>query len=42
MFNYLGDGHNIGKREIALDWSRRMEQFFDYYLLGGGRPNWIK
>ncbi len=41
MFNYKGDGHNIKKREIAVDWSRRMYGFFDYYLIEGPRPDWM-
>ncbi|MGE4413916.1 MAG: alpha/beta hydrolase family protein, partial [Bacteroidales bacterium] len=41
MFNYKGDGHNIKKREIAEDWTRRMDQFFDYYLLDKEKPNWM-
>jgi len=42
MFNYKGDGHNIKKREIALDWTKRMDEYFDYYLLGAPKPKWIK
>ncbi len=41
MFNYKGDGHNIKKREIALDWTRRMDEYFDYYLLGAPKPVWM-
>ncbi len=41
MFNYKGDGHNIKKREISLDWSRRMDEYFDYYLLGAPKPQWM-
>jgi acetyl esterase/lipase len=41
MFNYKGDGHNIKKREIALDWTKRMDQYFDYYLMGAPRPEWM-
>jgi dipeptidyl aminopeptidase/acylaminoacyl peptidase len=42
MFNYKGDGHNIKKREIAEDWTRRMDQFFDYYLMDKQKPEWMK
>lgn len=35
LVNYKGDGHNIKKREFAIDWSRRMDEFFDYYLKDG-------
>ena len=41
MFNYKGDGHNIKKRDIAVDWSRRMDEYFDYYLMGAKRPVWM-
>jgi dipeptidyl aminopeptidase/acylaminoacyl peptidase len=41
MFNYKGDGHNIKKRDIAVDWSRRMDEYFDYYLMGSKRPVWM-
>ncbi|MHC1780940.1 MAG: alpha/beta hydrolase family protein [Bacteroidales bacterium] len=41
MFNYKGDGHNIKKREIAEDWTRRMDEYFDYYLLGAPKPDWM-
>ncbi len=41
MFNYKGDGHNIKKREIALDWTIRMDQFFDYYLMDSPKPDWM-
>ncbi|MFA5850425.1 MAG: prolyl oligopeptidase family serine peptidase [Bacteroidales bacterium] len=41
MFNYKGDGHNIKKREIAVDWSRRMDEYFDYYLMDKPRPQWM-
>lgn len=42
MFNYKGDGHNIKKREIAEDWTRRMDQYFDYYLMKKQKPEWMK
>ncbi len=42
MFNYKGDGHNIRKREIAVDWTKRMDEYFDYYLLGKKRPDWMR
>ncbi|MFA6770779.1 MAG: prolyl oligopeptidase family serine peptidase, partial [Bacteroidales bacterium] len=41
MFNYKGDGHNIRKREISLDWTRRMDEYFDYYLLDAPKPKWM-
>ncbi len=41
MFNYKGDGHNIKKREIAVDWSRRMDEYFDYYLMDKSKPKWM-
>ncbi len=41
MFNYKGEGHNIKKRDISIDWNRRMSEFFDYYLLDAGKPDWM-
>jgi dipeptidyl aminopeptidase/acylaminoacyl peptidase len=41
MFNYKGDGHNIKKREIAVDWTKRMDEYFDYYLMGAPKPKWM-
>jgi len=41
MFNYKGDGHNIKKREIAEDWTKRMDEYFDYYLMGAPKPKWM-
>lgn len=41
MFNYKGDGHNIKKRGISLDWTKRMDEYFDYYLMGAPKPKWM-
>lgn len=41
MFNYKGDGHNIKKRAISLDWTKRMDEYFDYYLMGAPKPKWM-
>lgn len=41
MFNYKGDGHNIRKRSISLDWTKRMDEYFDYYLMDAPRPKWM-
>jgi len=41
MFNYKGDGHNIKKREIAVDWTKRMDEYFDYFLMGAPKPKWM-
>ena len=41
MFNYKGEGHNIKKRDISVDWNMRMSEFFDFYLLDSRKPDWM-
>ncbi len=42
MFNYKGVGHNIRPWEVKKDWSRRMDEYFDYYLMDKPKPSWMK
>lgn len=42
MLTYNGDGHNLTKRNNSRDLSIRLEQFFDYYLMGKPMPAWMK
>ena len=42
MFNYKGVGHNIRPWEVKMDWSRRMDEYFDYYLMDKQKPSWMK
>jgi dipeptidyl aminopeptidase/acylaminoacyl peptidase len=42
LLNYNGDSHNLVKLPNKRDLSIRMRQFFDYYLLDGPLPLWMK
>lgn len=42
MLNYNGDDHNLLKNPNRMDLSIRMRQFFDYYLLGAKKPQWLE
>ncbi len=41
MLNYNGEAHNLIERKNRQDITRRELEFFDYYLKGKGRPNWL-
>ena len=41
MLNYPGEGHGLGKRENAIDYERRILQWFAYYLKGETPAKWI-
>lgn len=41
MFNYKGQGHKLLKWEHRLDYSRRVMEFYDYYLKDGNKPEWM-
>ena len=42
LLNYRGEGHSVYKREACRDWSKRMEQFFDHYLMDAAAPRWMR
>ena len=42
LLNYNGDEHNLMKKGNRKDLSRRMKQFFDFYLNGGVEPEWME
>ena len=42
MLVYNGQPHNLDLRSDEKDLTRRMEQFFDYYLKGKPEPKWMK
>ena len=42
MFNYNGEPHHIRKRANQKDYTMRLQQFFDHYLKGGPRPEWME
>ncbi|MFD1551600.1 hypothetical protein DNU06_03150 [Putridiphycobacter roseus] len=42
LLNYNGDGHNLMQNANREDLSKRMMQFFDFYLKGEAMPLWMK
>ncbi|MCA9319878.1 MAG: S9 family peptidase, partial [Planctomycetes bacterium] len=41
MFNYVGEDHGLRRRANMLDWSQRMQQYFDHHLKGAPAPEWM-
>lgn len=41
MLNYNGEGHGLGKKENRLDFAKRMQQFFDHYLMDAPATRWL-
>jgi dipeptidyl aminopeptidase/acylaminoacyl peptidase len=41
MFNYNGEPHHLLKRPNQKDYTIRMQQYFDHYLKGAPRPEWM-
>ncbi len=41
LVNYNGQGHGVSGRYPQLDWTIRMQQFFDHYLLDAPPPVWM-
>ncbi len=41
MLNYNDEPHWPVKRQNRIDFNRRMEQFFDHYLMGKDAPEWM-
>jgi dipeptidyl aminopeptidase/acylaminoacyl peptidase len=42
MFTYNGEPHGLHRRADQKDYSIRLQQFFDYYLKGADKPNWME
>lgn len=42
MLNYNNEPHWPVKKQNRIDFNRRMEQFFDYYLKGEKMPLWMR
>jgi dipeptidyl aminopeptidase/acylaminoacyl peptidase len=42
LFNYVGEFHGLRKRANQKDYTVRMQQFFDHYLKGAPRPEWME
>jgi dipeptidyl aminopeptidase/acylaminoacyl peptidase len=41
MFNYNGERHGLRERDNQKHWTVHMDEFFDHYLLGKPRPEWM-
>ena len=41
MLNYNNEGHGIRKKENRLDFAKRMQQYFDHYLMDAPAPMWL-
>lgn len=41
MFNYKGQGHKLLKWDYRMDYSRRVMEFYDYFLKDGEKPEWM-
>ena len=41
LMNYNGEPHWVLKKENRLDFAKRMQQFFDHYLMGEPMPEWM-
>lgn len=42
LLNYKGEGHFLSSRGAMKDWTQRMLQFLDHYLIGQPEPLWMK
>ncbi len=42
MLVYAGENHAVRKNENMLDYTRRINEFFDHYLLGKPAKPWIR
>jgi dienelactone hydrolase len=41
MFSYNGERHGLRSRDNMKHWTVHMDEFFDHYLLGKPRPEWM-
>ena len=41
MFVYNGEKHGLRQRDNQKHWTVHMDEFFDHYLLGKPRPQWM-
>jgi hypothetical protein len=42
LFNYNGQLHNLRRRADQKDFALRMHQFFDHFLKGAPKPEWME
>ena len=41
MLEYIGENHGLAKRSNQRDYTARMKEFFDHYLMGAPAPDWM-
>ncbi|MCD0466972.1 S9 family peptidase [Flavobacterium sp. ENC] len=41
LVNYKKEGHTLEDAANRKDWTNKMQQYFDYYLKGADRPDWM-
>lgn len=42
MLNYNGEKHGLRERENQKHWTVHLDEFFDHYLKGAPRPEWME
>jgi dipeptidyl aminopeptidase/acylaminoacyl peptidase len=42
LFNYNGEPHGLRRRANQKDYCMRLQQFFDHYLKGAPKPEWME
>jgi dipeptidyl aminopeptidase/acylaminoacyl peptidase len=42
MFNYNGEKHGLRERENQKHWTVHQDEFFDHFLKGAPRPDWME
>jgi dipeptidyl aminopeptidase/acylaminoacyl peptidase len=41
MLEYIGENHGLAKRSNQRDYTARMKEYFDHYLMGAPAPDWM-
>jgi dipeptidyl aminopeptidase/acylaminoacyl peptidase len=41
FFNYNGEAHGLRQRDNQKHWTVHMDEFFDHFLLGKPKPDWM-
>jgi len=41
LLNYPGEAHGLRQRKNQLDYTVRLQQFFDHHLKGAAKPDWM-
>ena len=42
LLNYKGERHFLYNRAAEIDWTIRLQQFFDHYLKDPPEPRWMR